>query len=282
MRSRISDRGSSGWLWLAAALVLLAVVPQAYAADPQQESDRKATARAQLQEGADALREGDYARALETFEAAYQTFPSPKIFFNIGLANVGLARYPEALDAFERFLKEATDASPSSISDARSQIDALKGKVATLEVVCNEPGVALALDGRPLGVTPLSRVVRVTPGSHQLIATPSAGRAPVVETVTAAAGATRTVSITIESSHSATARTSAAPSVLSTHPAPRSNERRDDVGLATATTTEPPSPFYRRPWVIAVAAATVVSAVVIAVVASTGSNAPPSPTLGRF
>jgi len=56
--------------------------------------------------------QGDVGGALEKFNAAYAAYPSPKLMFNIGQANRDLSRPVEAIEAFQRFLAEATDASP--------------------------------------------------------------------------------------------------------------------------------------------------------------------------
>ena len=54
--------------------------------------DPKAVARAKLVEGAQLLSRGDYEEALARFQEAYASVPSPKIFYNYGLANKGLGR----------------------------------------------------------------------------------------------------------------------------------------------------------------------------------------------
>src|SRR5262245_37367876 len=79
----------------------------------------KSEAQALLSQGTDLYDRGDYAAALEKFTAAYQVFPSPKLWFNIGQANRDLGRPVEALDAFERFLAGATGAPAETLAEAR-------------------------------------------------------------------------------------------------------------------------------------------------------------------
>ena len=67
-----------------------------------------------LTEGSALYEKGDYAGALEKFNAAYAAYPSPKLMFNIGQADRDLSRPVEALEAFEKFLASDTDASPET------------------------------------------------------------------------------------------------------------------------------------------------------------------------
>ena len=96
----------------AASLVFLALLAQA---GPQTANpEAKTRAQALLKEGAQHYQQGSFADALEKFHQAYAVFPSPKLFLNIGQASRGLGRLVDAVDAFEKFQAQATDASPES------------------------------------------------------------------------------------------------------------------------------------------------------------------------
>ena len=94
----------------ATSIVLLALLAQA--SSPSGGAQDKAKAKGLLSEGSAIYKKGDYAGALEKFEAAYAAYRSPKLWFNIGQANRDLGRPVEALDAFEKFLSLTPDASP--------------------------------------------------------------------------------------------------------------------------------------------------------------------------
>src|SRR5258706_11497731 len=117
--------------------------------------------------GASALERGDYALALESFEQAYRTFPSPRLRYNLGLALGGVGRYPEAIEAFEAFLAEAADAPADARAYARRRAVELEGRVGRLEIVTAD-GAALFVDGKPVGAAPMAGAVRVLPGAHQI------------------------------------------------------------------------------------------------------------------
>jgi hypothetical protein len=156
------------------------------AAAHAQPASVKTEARAKLQRGAQLLQEGEFAQALTQFKDAYDLVPSPKIFFNFGIAYAGLARYSEALESFERFTAEAKEASPENLSEARQQIETLSGKVEKVTVTSDRDGAAVSIDGRSYGLTPLAHPIYVDPGSHQLVVQDQ--DRPLIENFTAFAG----------------------------------------------------------------------------------------------
>ena len=152
-------------------------------------SDAQAKARAQglLSEGTAAYGRGDYATALDKFTAAYEIFPSPKLWFNIGQANRDLGRPVEAVAAFDRFLRNAGDAPPETLAEARRSAAELKTKLGQIQVTCATDGAEITVDGKQVGSTPLGEMVWTTPGRHQ-VAVQHAGFSPVIEDVVVVAG----------------------------------------------------------------------------------------------
>ena len=150
-------------------------------------NDDMARAKAKLKSGARALDDGDYEQALAGFQEAFQIVPSPKIYFNFGLAYTGLARHAEALDAFERFINEAHDATPETRADAEHRIASLRKRVGTLSITCDTAGAEVRIDGKNVGTTPLDKRLYVQAGAHQLVVRRADG-APFVRDFTADAG----------------------------------------------------------------------------------------------
>jgi tetratricopeptide (TPR) repeat protein len=125
----------------AATLVLLSLLAQAGAQTTDPES--KAKAQVLLKDGAQSYRQGAYAEALEKFDQAYAIFPSPKLLINIGQANRELGRVVEAVDAFEKFLSQSTDASPDLIAEAKRSVNELAPKIGKLLIDCNISGAEI-------------------------------------------------------------------------------------------------------------------------------------------
>jgi tetratricopeptide (TPR) repeat protein len=119
-------------------LVLLSLLAQLSppAADPQ----AKARAQDLLNAGSEVYGKGDYAGALEKFNAAYAANPSPKLMFNIGQANRDLSRPVEALEALEKFLASDTNASPETTAEARNAVAELREKLGQIRIDCEMPG----------------------------------------------------------------------------------------------------------------------------------------------
>jgi hypothetical protein len=173
-------------------IILLTFLAQAAPLTPDPQA--KAHAQELLGQGSKLYQQGDVTGALEKFEAAYVAFPSPKLMFNIGQANRDLGRPVEAIEAFQRFLAEATDASPEKMADARRFVAELQMKLGKLRIDCDTPGAEVSVDGKTVGRTPLPGLIWATPGRHQVTAS-RADAVPALETVEAQTGSTSTVTI---------------------------------------------------------------------------------------
>ena len=176
----------------ATSLVLLTILAQAspLPADPQ----AKAQAQELLSQGSKLYHQGDLAGALEKFEAAYVAFPSPKLMFNIGQAKRDLGRPVEAVEAFQRFLAEATNASPETMAEARNSVAELRGRLGKIRIDCDTAGAQIAVDGKSVGLAPLPDLVWATPGRHQVTAK-HVSAAPAIEDVEVAAGSVSTMTL---------------------------------------------------------------------------------------
>jgi hypothetical protein len=174
------------------ALVLLSLLAQLSppTADPQ----AKAQAQGLLNEGWTLYEKGDYAGALEKFNAAYAAYPSPKLMFNIGQANRDLSRPVEAMEAFEKFLASDTDASPETIATARKAVAELQEKLGRIRIDCATAGAEVNVDGKSVGLAPLRDPIWATPGRH-LIAASHPNATPVLENVDVIAGSVGTVTL---------------------------------------------------------------------------------------
>lgn len=272
IRASLSSRCAAPVLFGAAAFVL-AFALTAHAAEPGADKAAKTAARAKLEEGAKLMDAGDYAQALTDFEEAYKLVKNPKIQFNIGLANIGLARYPDAIRALEAFMAEAKNASSSTIADAQKQIDSLRPKVATVEVAASEPGIDIVIDGRPQGKTPITVRVYVEPGQHRLLAQKAEGSQPVVQVFTVAGGERQTVRVTLPEAVAVGATAAVAGAALTTAPNLISMPGPADVAAGER-------PVYKKAWFWTVLGGGVVAGAVAAVLLFGRSTTYPNPSLG--
>jgi hypothetical protein len=184
-----------------------------------------------LVEGGELLKQGDYKSALVRFQEAFNLVPSPKIYYNFGLAYAGMGRNAAAIEAFDKFLAEATDAPPDRRLNADRQRTLLLAQVASLTVNCSTAGADLSVDGRSYGLTPRADPIRLDPGPHQLVVD-KAGLAQYTQRIVLEAG-TRTV---VEARLSAQPSAEPPPPVVIVQPPP------------AAPAAPPPSPASPPNW----------------------------------
>jgi hypothetical protein len=273
---------SSSRPWFPIAVVVALLVPSLALADP------KSDARDRLEEGSALYRKGDYQGALRKFEQARALFPSAKIYFNLGQAYSRLGRPAAAVDAFERFLDEATDADPAPRADAARFVSELEPRIARVRVLVPN-GSEVAVDGRPAGVAPLKRGIPVDPGSHQVTArAPGAAmaavgsvqvdagevaewHAPVAPEPGAGAPAAATAPAATDSPSSMSASPTPIPPMS---PGPEAVPGVPAVVAGTPTDAGAPTGIRRWwPWA-AGAAAVVVAGVVTTVILTSGGDGP--------
>lgn len=106
-------RGAVG-LALGAALALAVPARAEPAPAPAKESAQR-----HLERGNQLFRHDDISAALVEFQAAFDLFPSPKLYFNLGQCERALAHPDAAARHFERFLADATDVSPELRAEAQ-------------------------------------------------------------------------------------------------------------------------------------------------------------------
>jgi tetratricopeptide (TPR) repeat protein len=148
-----------------AALCVSSIAHAQSETDPAREQ-----ARALLHEGNAKLDAGLYLDALDRFEAAYRAFPSPKLHFNIAQTLNELGRPLDALDHYERFVKDVPEQqNPEQWALAHEQIFKLQGAIASVEIQCNAVGARVTVDGYAVGATPLDRPIRLMPGPHAIV-----------------------------------------------------------------------------------------------------------------
>jgi hypothetical protein len=124
---------------------------------PELRPDVRAQADEEKVLGDEALVGARPAEALEHYDASLKLFANPALHYNRGRALQGLERYPEAVEAFERFVKTA----PPELRARVPKLDALllevRSKASALEVTCNIAGAEVRIGDTVIGQTPLAR-----------------------------------------------------------------------------------------------------------------------------
>jgi len=117
--------------------------------------------------------------------------------FNMGKAHLALGNDLEALEAFDRFLDEAPGAPRSSRDEARKAVEALRSRLAYLEIQSEDAGAMVLIDGYQVGTLPLPRPKVVKPGPHDVYVMLH-GLKPYAKTIFAPAGQKTRVPVKLE------------------------------------------------------------------------------------
>jgi tetratricopeptide (TPR) repeat protein len=84
-----------------------------------------------------------YAEAYEAFRSAYAASPTPKILGNLGLCAMQLERDGEAIEHYERYLREVPDADAAELERIRRDLVALQERSATLVLEIDPLGATI-------------------------------------------------------------------------------------------------------------------------------------------
>lgn len=133
--------------------------------------DKQTQALTLFTEGNTLFAESQHAAALAKYRAALEVWDHPAIRYN---AAVSLMNLDKPLAAYENLDKALAwgDAplGEETYKQALLYKKLLAGQLAELEVVCDEPGAEVMLDGALLFRAPGRQTQRLLPGAHQLVA----------------------------------------------------------------------------------------------------------------
>jgi tetratricopeptide (TPR) repeat protein len=113
-----------------------------------------------------------YKEALEKYDLALKIWDHPAIRYNAAVCLINLDRWLDAYDYLTAAMRFGEEPLGHDLwRQAQMNMKAVEGKVAELDVKCDEPGATVSLDGEVLFTAPSSAHRRVlTDKTHQIIA----------------------------------------------------------------------------------------------------------------
>lgn len=128
---------------------------------------RRSSAKARYEEGVEAYRAARYADAVRLFLEADALSPSAALSYNIARAYEKLADDAQTLRWYRNYLRLSPDA--KNAAEVRGYVQSLSAALAKqgiqqFTVLTSPAGATVAIDGTPLGVSPLT--VELRPGTH--------------------------------------------------------------------------------------------------------------------
>jgi hypothetical protein len=228
------------WLRILLMAVLLAVsataTSPALAGDAPKPEDVN-EARSRYKKGLDLYEDGAFDAALIEFQRAYDTAPSYKILYNIGLVYLQLNDYAGALRTFKKYVD---DGGKKIDTKRRAEVDReikkLEGRVASLTIKVNVEGAEVSIDDLEVGETPIDYAVFVNAGKRKVSAAKS-GYAPATRVVVLAGGDEKTIELELRPG-------SAGPQPLQTKPAAPLEKPKHEKPVKEAT------PGRSVPWLL--------------------------------
>lgn len=147
-------------------------------------------------EGNSIIKEGFFGKAADKYKEAAALWDHPAFHYNLGITQMNL---DQLIDAYDRFLA-ARKHGPRPITkekfdQAQKYLDMLRKQLGEIEVICNEPGAEVAVDGKPLFAGPGRQRVMVRPGGHRAEAT-KRGYLPGTEQIVLNPGDSKRVTVT--------------------------------------------------------------------------------------
>jgi hypothetical protein len=152
------------------------------------------TAFAQTLADADkAVRAKDWAGAAKAFDAANKAQPSSDALDGLANAQYQGGMLGEAHASYTEWLaKYGASAPAAKKKNAEARLKEIGDKTGAISVMVTQTGATIAVDGKPVGTSPLPFVLRLPPGVHR-IGISKDGFQPFEQTVDVKAGANSTV-----------------------------------------------------------------------------------------
>lgn len=168
--------------------------------------DHRHKAQVLLAEGNALASQGDFAEALNRYEAAYEEYPSVKLLLNIGTSLRHLGRNAEAAATYRRYLTDP-EANPARITELKQLLEDIEQEVGWLLIEIQPVGASLRVDGKRVATGGSAHSMQVDPGEHTVIVA-KPGFATTVRTIEVARRQRARVSVELS------ALEEAAPTVL--------------------------------------------------------------------
>lgn len=153
-------------------------------------------ARKRFLEGVKLFDEKKYDLARAAFLQAYALKKHPDVLLNLAQSELMSGKPFEAAGHFKEFLKDSANDKHPKRGDAVRGLDESRQKIGRLQITVDQADAEVLVDGKKIGVSPLSEPLDVMPGQHSVEAKKN-GKT-VTQTVGAVDGKIQIVSLVLE------------------------------------------------------------------------------------
>lgn len=124
-------------------------------------------ARAEYEAGRILYMDGDYQTAVVKFERAYQESKDPRLLWNMAAAEKNLRHYVRVEELVRRYIEESgAQLTETERADAQALLDTVSQFIGDVTIKVQPDGSSVAVDGAPVGTTPLPKPVRLEIGTR--------------------------------------------------------------------------------------------------------------------
>jgi hypothetical protein len=132
-----------------------------------EDTDNVKRARTLFASGVSAYKDGNFERALQAFEEAYQLRPHPTVLVNIAGCYDQMGKPIDAIYRYEKFLKETKGETPQR-REVKKTLEQLYQKIGTITLNVVPDGSKVQVDRAETKVSPIVEPIHLTIGKHTL------------------------------------------------------------------------------------------------------------------
>jgi hypothetical protein len=139
----------------------------------------------------------DFTGALAKFRQAYELSKDPRLLYDMAICERSLRAYARMQSLLEQYEREAASSiSPLDKALVDDALTAIKSLVGAVSVSVSEAEATVAVDGEPVGTTPLGQPIVIDLGKHKVVVT-KPGFETLEKTVDVAGGIPTELSLTL-------------------------------------------------------------------------------------
>lgn len=158
----------------------------ALAVQPATSDTARAEAREHFARGLHLFENEDNLGALAEFKRAYELIPNRVVLFNLGLVYASAGDPVNAVDTLAVVLESPREIKPEQLERARRVREEQEARIGSLQIATGVPA-DIAIDGTPVGRTPMAVAVRLAGGTH-IVAAVADGYSPTRQEINLKAG----------------------------------------------------------------------------------------------
>lgn len=109
---------------------------------------------------------GDFEAARAEYQRVYDATKNPRVLYNVAICEKDLKHFRASSEVIHKALASKDKLPAEDVADLEAALKAIEPFITKVEIVANEPGATLLVDGVELGTTPFTGPVTVDAGSH--------------------------------------------------------------------------------------------------------------------